>query len=63
LEECERRDVKGLYKKARLGQLPNFTGIGAPYEPPASAELVIDTATTGVEFAVESILHLLGVPA
>jgi bifunctional enzyme CysN/CysC len=60
LEECERRDVKGLYKKARLGQLPNFTGISAPYEPPASAELVINTASTGVEFAVESILHLLG---
>jgi bifunctional enzyme CysN/CysC len=63
LEECERRDVKGLYKKARLGQLPNFTGISAPYEPPASAELVIDTAITGVEHAVESILHLLNVPA
>jgi bifunctional enzyme CysN/CysC len=63
LEECERRDVKGLYKKARLGQLPNFTGISAPYEPPASAELVIDTATTGVDHAVESILHLLNIPA
>jgi adenylylsulfate kinase-like enzyme len=63
LEVCERRDVKGLYKKARLGQLPNFTGISAPYEPPASAELVIDTATTGVEHAVKSILHLLNVPA
>jgi bifunctional enzyme CysN/CysC len=63
LEECEGRDVKGLYKKARLGQLPNFTGISAPYEPPASAEVMIDTATTSVESAVESILHLLDLPA
>jgi bifunctional enzyme CysN/CysC len=63
LEECERRDVKGLYKKARQGQIPNFTGISAPYEPPVSAELVIDTASTVVEHAVESILHLLGTSA
>jgi bifunctional enzyme CysN/CysC len=63
LEECERRDVKGLYKKARQGQLPNFTGISAPYEPPASAELMLDTASTEVEDAVESILRLLNVPA
>jgi len=43
LEECERRDVKGMYRKARLGQLKNFTGIDDPYEPPASAELELDT--------------------
>ena len=43
LEECERRDVKGLYARARRGEIANFTGIDDPYEPPASPELVIDT--------------------
>lgn len=43
LEECERRDVKGMYRKARLGELKNFTGIDDPYEPPVSAELELDT--------------------
>ncbi|HMB56246.1 MAG TPA: adenylyl-sulfate kinase [Arenimonas sp.] len=43
LADCERRDVKGLYAKARAGQIPNFTGIDSPYEPPEHAELVLDT--------------------
>jgi bifunctional enzyme CysN/CysC len=43
LAEAEKRDVKGLYKKARSGQLKNFTGISSPYEPPESAEMHIDT--------------------
>ncbi|MBB5014481.1 bifunctional enzyme CysN/CysC [Rehaibacterium terrae] len=43
LEVCERRDPKGLYAKARAGQIPNFTGIGSPYEPPERAELHLDT--------------------
>lgn len=43
IEECERRDVKGMYKKARRGELKNFTGIDDPYEPPVSAELELDT--------------------
>ena len=43
LAEAERRDVKGLYAKARRGELPNFTGIDSPYEPPEAAELVLDT--------------------
>jgi len=43
LEECERRDVKGLYAKARAGQIPNFTGIDSPYERPEHAEIVLDT--------------------
>ena len=43
LEECERRDPKGLYKKARAGEIPNFTGISAPYEEPEDPELVLDT--------------------
>ena len=45
LEEAERRDVKGLYKKARSGELKNFTGIDSPYEAPEAAELRIDTMT------------------
>lgn len=43
LEECERRDVKGLYSKARAGEIPNFTGIGSPYEVPKNPDVVIDT--------------------
>jgi adenylylsulfate kinase len=42
LEECERRDPKGLYKKARAGEIPNFTGISDPYEPPETPELHLD---------------------
>ena len=49
LEECERRDPKGLYRKARAGQLKQFTGIDSPYEPPDAADLVVDTAAQGVE--------------
>ena len=44
LEVCEARDVKGLYAKARAGEIPEFTGISAPYEPPASPEVVVDTS-------------------
>ena len=46
LEVCEARDVKGLYAKARAGEIPEFTGVSDPYEPPARAELVIDTSVT-----------------
>lgn len=44
LEVCEARDVKGLYAKARAGEIPEFTGISAPYEPPAQAEIIVDTS-------------------
>ena len=44
LETCETRDAKGLYKKARAGQIPQFTGVSAPYEAPENPELVLDTA-------------------
>ena len=44
LEECERRDVKGLYRKARAGEIPNFTGVGSPYELPADPDVSIDTS-------------------
>lgn len=49
LEECERRDTKGLYAKARRGEISNFTGISDPYEPPEKAEVVIDTTGASVE--------------
>jgi len=54
---CETRDPKGLYKKARAGEIPEFTGISAPYEAPEKPELVLDTAKLSVE---ESVGRLLG---
>ncbi|HET8730916.1 MAG TPA: adenylyl-sulfate kinase [Moraxellaceae bacterium] len=52
LEECERRDVKGLYKKARAGQIAEFTGISSPYEPPENPEVVIDTSRQSLDVSV-----------
>lgn len=60
LEECERRDVKGLYKKARNGSIPNFTGISAPYEEPKAPDVVIDTSQVSVDRAVAMILESVG---
>ena len=60
IEECERRDPKGLYAKARAGQIKGFTGIDDPYEPPSSPELTIDASRTPLEVAVARILELLG---
>ena len=59
LEEAERRDVKGLYKKARAGQLKNFTGIDSPYEPPYAPEIHIDTAKLTPEQAADLIVERL----
>ena len=59
LEECEKRDVKGLYKLARAGKIPQFTGISDPYETPSRAEIVIDAATVSVEEAVDLIIQEL----
>jgi bifunctional enzyme CysN/CysC len=59
LEVCEERDVKGLYKKARSGQLPHFSGIDSPYEPPETAEVTVDSAQTPVEEAIRQIFGLL----
>ncbi len=56
IEECERRDPKGLYRKARAGQIPEFTGISAPYEPPAVPELVLDTAGRSLDDSVGELL-------
>jgi len=59
LEECERRDVKGLYRKARAGEIPEFTGISAPYEEPRVPELVVQTGSQGIEESVGSVLAML----
>ena len=57
LEECERRDVKGFYKKARRGEIKNFTGISAPYEPPLNPAIEIDTKIQSVEESALAIYH------
>lgn len=59
LEICENRDVKGLYKKARAGEIPDFTGISSPYEEPENADLVLDTGRTSLESCAERVLVLL----
>lgn len=59
LEECERRDVKGLYKKARAGEIKNFTGIDAPYEAPQKPAIHIKTEEKTVDQAVEEILNYI----
>jgi adenylyl-sulfate kinase len=59
LEVCEQRDVKGLYAKARAGEIPEFTGVSDPYEPPSRAELAIDTSVVPVEESVARILSVL----
>ncbi len=59
LEECEKRDVKGLYQKARAGEIPEFTGISAPYEEPERPELVLKTAESSVEECVEQVIAYL----
>ncbi len=59
IEECERRDVKGLYKKARAGEIKNFTGIDAPYENPENPDLEVKTEEENLEDAFKRIvLHL-----
>lgn len=59
LEECERRDPKGLYRRARDGSIPNFTGISAPYDVPVNPSLTIDTEQLTVEQSVQAVLHYL----
>ncbi len=59
VETCEERDVKGLYRKARAGEIPEFTGISAPYEAPLSPELVLDTNRQTVDESVGAILRFL----
>ncbi|MCF7755579.1 adenylyl-sulfate kinase [Paenibacillus xylanexedens] len=59
IEECERRDPKGLYKKARNGDIPHFTGISAPYDVPRSPSVIIDTEQWSIEEAVQEIVQHL----
>ena len=59
LEECERRDVKGLYKEARVGKIANFTGISSPYEVPENPDVMVDTSAHTVEECVDIILKKL----
>ncbi len=59
LEECQRRDVKGLYKKAAKGDIPNFTGISAPYEKPEHAQIVVETEGKTIEESTEDIMKAL----
>ena len=59
IEICEQRDVKGLYKKARAGEIPFFTGIDSPYEAPVGSELVINTSDVSLEDSVQEVLNLL----
>ena len=59
LEVCEERDVKGLYKKARAGEIESFTGISDPYEPPQNPEIEIKTPTCPIDEAVEIIIDYL----
>ena len=56
LDVCEERDVKGLYKKARAGEIPEFTGISAPYEEPLKAEIVVDTGKETLEESAQIVL-------
>ncbi len=59
VETCEGRDVKGLYAKARAGEIPEFTGISAPYEEPEKPEVVLDTNTQDVEASVAQLVDYL----
>lgn len=59
LEECEARDPKGLYKKARAGEIPEFTGISSPYEEPDQPELIVETTGQTLEQSVDQVIAYL----
>lgn len=59
VEECEKRDPKGLYKKARAGEIPEFTGISAPYEAPNHPEIILDTENESIEESVQHVIDYL----
>ena len=61
LEVCESRDVKGMYRRARAGEIKNFTGISSPYEVPEHPELIVDTGSATVDAGVNSVIELLRV--
>ena len=60
VEECEQRDRKGLYAKARRGEIPEFTGISSPYEAPTDADVVVDTTGRTIKDCLAEILEALG---
>ena len=59
LEECEKRDPKGLYKKARAGELKNFTGIDSSYEEPENPDLILNTSSGNAEQLTDQIINFL----
>ena len=59
LETCEARDVKGLYKKARAGEIKNYTGIDSPYEEPKKPELEVDTDQLSIEESIQLVMKLI----
>ena len=59
VEKCEERDVKGLYKKARAGEIKNFTGIDSPYEVPENPNLIVNTEKESVEESVKKIFNAI----
>jgi adenylylsulfate kinase len=61
LETCESRDVKGLYKRARIGEIKNYTGIDSPYEEPINPELIINTESESLEESVSKVIDFLKV--
>jgi bifunctional enzyme CysN/CysC len=60
IEEAEKRDVKGLYAKARRGDLPNFTGVDSPYEAPDNPEIHLNSGQDSIETCVQQIVDYLG---
>ncbi len=59
LEKCEERDVKGLYKKARAGEIAHFTGVSSPYEIPDNPELIVDTGINSLDECVDQVIEML----
>ena len=59
LAECEKRDPKGLYEKARAGKIPNFTGIDSPFEEPNHSEIIINTANKSIEDCAKELINYI----
>jgi adenylylsulfate kinase len=59
MDICEQRDIKGMYKKARAGEISNFTGIDSPFEPPANADVVINSNILSIEDSVEEVYNFV----
>jgi adenylylsulfate kinase len=59
LQTCEQRDIKGLYAKARRGEIADFTGISSPYEPPLNPEIIVNTGSDSLDVCVLTIISYL----